>query len=410
MPSNNQQIFVGTILGIALGSFLNSSGLESPFAKTTLYFADLIGNGIFLNLLKMVIIPLIFASIAVGIANLRGHAQIKKVWTLTLFYFFITTSLAIILGLATVHTFQPGKGLNLAMFSQNVDQSHLQESFTLAEFGKKFINGLFLNPFAAMAQGQILPTIIFAIFLGIALVLVGDRRGKGILNLLNELLELIMMMVQWIMKILPLGLMALLTLLTAQQDHHLLFAMSKFITVVIAATLFHGVVVLPLILFCITKITPWHFFYSFKEALLTAFSTSSSSATLPISIECVENNLKVNKDVSRFVLPLGATINMDGTALYEAIAAIFVANLAGIELNLTQQLIVFFTAMIASVGAPGIPSAGMVTMMMVLEAVGLPISAVAILIPIDRLLDTFRTAVNVEGDAIGSCIVHHFTK
>jgi len=174
---------------------------------------------------------------------------------------------------------------------------------------------------------------------------------------------------------------------------------------VFATTLFHGIVVLPLLLFIVTKKSPFWFWRGAREALITAFATSSSSAALPITLRCAQDNLRVRKSIAGFVVPLGATINMDGTALYEAAAALFVANLMGIDLTLTQQLIVFVTAMIASMGAPGIPSAGMVTMIMVLQAVGLPAEAIAILLPIDRLLDTIRTAVNVEGDMIGSLIV-----
>jgi len=179
--------------------------------------------------------------------------------------------------------------------------------------------------------------------------------------------------------------------------------------IVVGATLFHGLVSLPLVLWFTTKRNPIEYFIGVRDALVTAFSTSSSSATLPVTMNCVENNLKVDKDIAGFVLPIGATMNMDGTALYEAMAAIFVANLVGVELTFVQQLTVFLTAMVASIGAPGIPSAGLVTMLLVLQSVGLPVEAVAILIPIDRPLDALRTMVNVEGDTIGSCVVHKFT-
>src|SRR5690606_15383184 len=178
--------------------------------------------------------------------------------------------------------------------------------------------------------------------------------------------------------------------------------MAAFIALVFGTTLFHGVIILPGILFLITRKSPLWFWRGAREAIITAFATSSSSAALPITLRCAEQNLMVRRDIAGFVIPLGATMNMDGTALYEAAAALFIANLVGVELTFAQQLVVFFTAMIASAGAPGIPSAGMVTMVMVLQAVGLPAEAVAILLPIDRLLDTVRTAVNVEGDMVGS--------
>jgi len=166
-------------------------------------------------------------------------------------------------------------------------------------------------------------------------------------------------------------------------------------------------VVLPLILYLFTGMTPVTFWIGAREALITAFSTSSSAATLPITLRCAEQQLHVKRDVAGFVIPLGATMNMDGTALYEAVAALFIANLVGIELDLAQQMIVFVTAMLAAIGAPGIPSAGMVTMAVVLQSVGLPIEAIAILLPIDRILDTVRTMINVEGDLVGSVVVHH---
>ena len=175
-------------------------------------------------------------------------------------------------------------------------------------------------------------------------------------------------------------------------------------------TFIHGLITLPLILWLVTRISPIRFFLAMKSALITAFSTSSSTATLPVSLRSITENLNIDNNIARFVLPVGATLNMDGTAMYEAMAALFVANLCGIHLGIQSQIIVMLTAMTASIGAPGIPSAGMVTMVMVLQSVGLPASAVAILIAIDRPLDTIRTVVNIEGDCIGACVVHSITQ
>jgi Na+/H+-dicarboxylate symporter len=351
----------------------------------------------------------VFTSIVVGIANLRAHARMDRVWKLTLAYFFSTTSLAILLGMAVVNIFRPGVGADMDLFKVHQGAMNVT-SMGLGEYINEFVNGLFLNPFAAMAQGNILPTIIFAMFLGIALVVMKDDRAHTILRLFNEFFDLIMLITAWIMLILPVGLFCLLTDLFASQDAQLLQVLGKYILVVIGAKLFHGLVTLPSVLFLLTGKSPKAFFAGARDALVTAFSTSSSSATLPITMNCAEKNLKVDKDIAGFVLPLGATMNMDGTALYEAVAAIFIANLVGVELSLIQQATVFATAMIASVGAPGIPSAGLVTMMMVLQSVGLPVEAVAILIPIDRPLDAIRTTINVEGDLIGSMVVQRYTK
>jgi Na+/H+-dicarboxylate symporter len=186
--------------------------------------------------------------------------------------------------------------------------------------------------------------------------------------------------------------------------------LAKFVALVVGTLLLHGVIVLPLLLFIVTGKTPLLLWRGAREALITAFATSSSSATLPVTIRCVTQHLKVKPEIAGFVLPLGATVNMDGTALYEAAAALFVANLVGVDLNAMQQIIVFFTAMLAAMGAPGIPSAGMVTMVLVLQSVGLPAEAIAILLPVDRMLDTLRTTVNVEGDIVGSLIVEKLAK
>jgi Na+/H+-dicarboxylate symporter len=287
---------------------------------------------------------------------------------------------------------------------QDAMQGFQAKQMSLPEFFAHFLHSLFQNPIKALAQGDILAVVAFALLLGIALV-VGGERYASIIILLQELLELVLMLVGWIMRLAPVGIAALLLQLVATQDTALLATLIKFIVVVVGTTLLHGIVVLPLILYLVTGVTPLKFWRGAREALVTAFATSSSSATLPVTLRCVEQHLHVKRDIAGFVVPLGATLNMDGTALYEAAAALFVANLAGIELDLMQQMIVFFIAMLGAMGAPGIPSAGMVTMVMVLQSVGLPAEAIAILLPIDRLLDAFRTAVNVEGDMVGSLVV-----
>lgn len=355
----------------------------------------------------MILIPLVFTSITVGIANLRAHAQMSKVWKLSLLYYFSTTGLAVLIGLISVNLFKPGSGQTIAMFQDAMVASDLK-SLSVVEFIQNFLGNLFVNPLQAMATGQVLPTIIFAIFLGIALIVAGEK-GKTILKFMNEFFDLIMMIVGWIMWLLPFGIFALLAKLVATQDPSLFGTLGTFILVVVGTTLFHGFLTLPMLLIIFGRMHPSRYYAGVREALITAFSTSSSSATLPVTYRCVEENLKVDKDVAGFVLPLGATINMDGTAMYEAVAALFIANLVGIDLNIVQQFIVFIMAILASIGAPGIPSAGMVTMVMVLQSVGLPAEAIAILIPIDRLLDAVRTMVNVKGDTIGSIIVDRYT-
>jgi Na+/H+-dicarboxylate symporter len=283
-------------------------------------------------------------------------------------------------------------------------QNFQAQQMPLSAFLAHFLHNLFVFAFQSLAEGKVLSVVIFALFLGIALVM-GGERYRNILVLLEEALEVTMRMVNWIMYLAPYGIAALLIQLIATQDVSVLGTLAKFVAVVAGTLLFHGVIMLPLLLFLLTGKSPIWFWKGARQALITAFATSSSSATLPITIRCATEQLDVKPEIAGFVIPLGATMNMDGTALYEAAAALFVANLVGVDLSFTQQLIVFFTAMIASIGAPGIPSAGMVTMVLVLQSVGLPAEAIAILLPVDRMLDTLRTTVNVEGDMTASLVV-----
>ncbi len=400
--SLNFQIFAGAVLGIAIGLALAALGKDAAITQQGVYLAGIAG-GVFVDLRKMVLVPLVFTSIVVGVANLRAHHQIHRVWITTLIYSLVTMAISVTVGITAARIFAPGKGLNLEMF-QGAIHGFETKQMPVGEFFASFLHSLFLNPFAALAQGNVMAIVVFSLFLGIALVVGGDRY-LNLLMLLQELFDLSLRIVGWIMVIAPLGIMALLIKLVATQNIALLGSVAKFVIVILGTTVLHGLVILPLILYAVTRISPFTFFRGAREALVTAFATSSSSATMPVTLRCMEQNLHVNASITGFVVPLGAHLNMDGTALYEAAAALFVANLASIDLNLVQQLVVCFTAMMVSIGAPGIPSAGMVTMIVVLQSVGLPAEAIAILLPIDRLLDTVRTAVNVEGDMVGCLVV-----
>lgn len=398
----NTQILLGTILGIATGVYFQALGAEHQTVQVGLYASGLIGT-LFIDLLKMILIPLVFCSISVGIANLRQHQQMHRVWVTTLIYFVFTMALAMILGMAASLYFSPGSGLQIELF-EHAMQNFEAKQLPLPEFFAQFLHGLFMNPFMALAQGNVLAVVVFALMLGVALVM-GGERFQQIHALLQQALDVTMLIVGWIMRIAPLGIMTLLVKLVASQDAVMLTILAKFVAVVIGTLLLHGMFVLPLILYLVAGMSPLTFWRGGREALVTAFATSSSSATLPVTLRCVGEQLKVKPEIAGFVVPLGATVNMDGTALYEAAAALFVANLVGVELSFIQQLTVFFIAMIAALGAPGIPSAGMVTMVLVLQSVGLPAEAIAILLPVDRLLDTLRTTVNVQGDMVGSLVV-----
>ncbi|QIO04832.1 dicarboxylate/amino acid:cation symporter [Acinetobacter shaoyimingii] len=405
--SLNTQILIAAILGVAFGFFLNLYP-ETSFFDGSIYGLS-IASSIFIGLLKLLLIPLIFSSIVVGVSNLQSGGQLSRTWKITLACCVTTTTLALILGLTCAHIFQVGKGVDIALFQDAMAQHQTPDTLTPSSFFTNFIQNTLINPFKAFAEGNVLAVVVFALMVGVALVK-GGEKFNTVRNLSQQFFEIMMLMIGWVMKLAPIGIFALLAKLIATEDISVINRLVEFAVVVTGTTIFHGAVVLPLLLWIFGKMSPWTFFKGTRTALITAFATSSSSATMPLSMKCAQENLGVRPQTAGFVIPLGTQLNMDGTALYEAAAALFIANLMGLDLTLGQQLIVCATAMIASLGAPGIPSAGMVTMIMVLQSVGLPAEAIAILIPIDRLLDTVRTVVNVQGDMMISVVVDRYTK
>ncbi|QNH51574.1 dicarboxylate/amino acid:cation symporter [Acinetobacter venetianus] len=403
----NTQILIAAIFGVLFGLLLTAQP-DTVFAANSLYGLGILSS-IFIGLLKMLLIPLIFSSIVVGVSNLQAGGQFGRVWKVTALSCLTTTTLALILGISCAHIFEVGKGIDITVF-QAVMQSHeTPATLTPSSFLTNFIQNTLINPFKAFSDGNVLAVVVFALFLGVALVK-GGERFNSVRQISQQFFEIMMMLVGWVMKLAPIGIFALLAKLIATEDLSVLSRLFEFAVVVTGTTIFHGLVVLPLLLWVFGKMNPITFFRGARAALVTAFATSSSSATMPLSLKCAQENLGVRPQTAGFVIPLGTQLNMDGTALYEAAAALFIANLMGLDLSLTQQIIVCLTAIIASLGAPGIPSAGMVTMIMVLQSVGLPAEAIAILLPIDRLLDTVRTVVNVQGDMMISVVVDRYAK
>ena len=405
--SLNTQILMAAIFGVAFG-FLMNLFPQTQFFDVSLYGLGILSS-VFIGLLKMLLIPLIFSSIVVGVSNLQAGGQLSRVWKITLACCVTTTTLALILGLACAHIFQVGKGIDVVMFQDAMSTHQTPDTLTPASFFTNFIQNTLINPFKAFAEGNVLAVVVFALLIGVALVKGGDKF-RSVRKLSQQFFDIMMLMIGWVMKLAPLGIFALLAKLIATEDLSVLSRLAEFAAVVTGTTIFHGAVVLPLLLWVFGKMSPITFFKGTRAALITAFATSSSSATMPLSMKCAQENLGVRPQTAGFVIPLGTQLNMDGTALYESAAALFIANLMGLDLSLGQQLVVCATAMIASLGAPGIPSAGMVTMIMVLQSVGLPAEAIAILLPIDRLLDTVRTVVNVQGDMMISVVVDRHTR
>jgi solute carrier family 1 (high affinity glutamate transporter) protein 1 len=427
-------ILIGILIGIILGGFLGYTLGER------MLWAAFFGK-LFLNALKMIVIPLIITSMVTGVAALGDIRKLGGTAVKTLGYYFLTTIIAVTIGIVCVNIIQPGVGQGLFFIGQKdiVDAGQ----FSISRF---FLSLVPTNIFKAMAETDVLPLIIFSLFFGAVLTTIG-QKGRIVIDIFDALNDVIMKMVHLIMYIAPIGVFGLVAGKIAEAsvpplnpqiyhdmtlflksfsmhagDYFAYFArplteggghqvwleilkVGKYSLTIIIGLAIHGFIVLPLILTLLAKRNPLKYGYGVSQAVATAFSTASSSATLPITLECVEKNNGVNNKAASFVLPLGATINMDGTALYEAVAAIFIAQLYGIELSFAQQIIIVLTATLAAVGAAGIPQAGLVTMVIVLQSVNLPVEGIASILAVDWLLDRFRTSVNVWGDTVGAAVI-----
>ena len=388
-------IILGVILGGLVGSFYPEIGIKLGFLGT-----------LFLNALKMIVLPLIVVSITLSIMKVGnlGSLGLK-----TLLYYLITTGIAVFIGIVVVNVIHPGDG-TMALTGQMPDIVSSKENMSLVDvLLLKFVSP---NLFNSAEEFEILPLIIASILFGAAFSSLG-KESKVIVEVFTILDKAIMKIVHWIMIFTPIGIFSLIAERIGIAGGggavmELAMELGKYVLSVIAGLFIHGFIVLPIILLLFAKRNPLEYVQNLGKALLTAFSTASSSATLPLTMEGVIDEAKVAPKVSRFVLPLGATINMDGTALYEAVAVIFIAQSYGIDLTTAQMVIVFFTATLAAIGAAGIPEAGLVTMVLVLQAVGLPLEGVGLILAIDWLLDRFRTTVNVWGDGIGAAVIDRF--
>ena len=405
MKNANKYILLAAIAGIIIGLVIK----KFPDSLILQYISDIsiLAGQIFITTLKMILVPLVFFSIVNGISNLVSSNKAGTIWRSTLLYFAGTMFFAVFIAMIAMNLFKPGIGISIDAWQ--LDEVVTSEALSFKDFIYQFILGLFENPFASLANGKILPLIIFSILIGIAL----NEKNKALnpaRDFFKSFYEIIFKIVNWIMYIAPFGIFGLLVNMVVSQNITIFSQVGIFMLIVIGVILFHGIIFLPTLLFIFNRVNILSLWKGGRVSFISAFATSSSSATLPITLKASQNNFGASKDVSNFVLPIGATMNMDGTAMYEAAAALFIANLVGLDLGLSQQFVLFFIAMIASIGAPGIPSAGMVTMAMVLQVLGLPLEALGILIPMDRLLDTFRTTVNVEGDLVGTLIIDKLVK
>jgi proton glutamate symport protein len=404
------QIVIGLILGVFYGILSASMG----WSQFTVDWIVPIGD-IFLNLLKLIAVPLVLGSLIMGIASLSDVKKLSRIGGKTICIYIVTTAIAVTLGLVLVNVLEPGKNVpqDLQQKLQETYQADAQVGMDRAASAKErgplqvFVDMVPDNIFSAVGNNRnMLQVVFFAILFGIALVLIPQEKGKPIVDLFDGLTFAIIKIVNLVMIIAPIGVFALITKTidqVAKDDlsavGELLGALGFYCVVVILGLAIHGLVVYPILLKIFTSMPLTRFYRGIAPAQLLAFSSSSSGATLPVTMEMCEKNLGVSEEVSSFVLPLGATINMDGTALYQAVAAVFIAQALGLELDLTAQLQIILTAVLASIGTAAVPGAGIIMLVIILETVGVPTAGIALILGVDRILDMCRTALNVTGDA-----------
>jgi Na+/H+-dicarboxylate symporter len=394
---------LGVAVGLLLGHFVGAAQYEdTAYAKIAgdlLEKLDFIGS-MFIRLLKMIIIPLIVASLVSGVASLGDARSLGRLGGKTFLYYMCTTVLAVVIGLALVNVVKPGDRFDPENAPKTTVAAESEPPSIMSVLGDIVPENLV----DAMARGSVLSVIFFSILLGTAIISVGEK-AQPLAAFFESLNAVIMKIVGWIMVLAPIGVFALMGRMVGTLGLSVMKPLAFHMLTVILGLALHAVIILPLLLRIFARYSPVRFIKDMFSAVATAFSTASSAATLPITMDCLQENTGISNKVTSFVLPLGATVNMDGTALYEAVTAMFVAQAYGIGLSIGQQLIIMLTATLASIGAAAIPGAGLVTLVIVLKAVNLPLEGIGMILAVERILDMFRTAVNVWGDACGAAIV-----
>jgi Na+/H+-dicarboxylate symporter len=389
------QILIALIAGTLFGIYL------TPYVGWISWMGDL-----FLKLLKMVIIPLIVSSIITGIAGIGSPESLGRLGFKTIGFYMITSLLAILLGLALVNIISPGVGADLS-FAESVENVPAAEQ----SLGQLLLGAIPENVFGSMANGDMLPIIFFTIIFGFFTNLSAPEHQKVMHNFFESVFDVMMKITMAVIKLTPLGVFAIIATVISRYASdtaalaQVFSRMGLYMLTVMLALFIHSQITMNLILILFSRVNPIRHLKNMSTPLLTAFSTSSSSATLPLTMDAIETKDGVSSKITSFTLPLGATINMDGTALYECVAVIFIAQAYGIDLSIGQQMIVVVTALLAAIGAAGIPMAGLVMMTIVLNAVGLPLEGIGLILAVDRILDMFRTAVNVYGDTCAAVVI-----
>jgi len=392
-------IVIGAVLAVGFGSFFPEAALST----------ELLGV-LFLNALKMMVLPLIITSIIVGVMSLGDVRRLGALGVKTFLYYMVTTGLSVAVGIGLVLILQPGVGFSA--FGEPLPEAVRAEGvYSIVDVLTGLIHP---NLVQAAVELKILPIIFASILFGTAFTMLGEQKSI-VEQFFSACNEAVMKIVHGIMYFAPLGIFGLIASRLGSTGGggavwDLVVQLGKYAGTVVTGLTIHGLLVLPLILYLFSGKNPGRYFLHLAKALLTAFATASSSSTLPLTLECVTEEARVSNRTAGFVLPLGATINMDGTALYEAVAAIFIAQSYGISLGGGELVVIFLTATLAAIGAAGIPEAGLVTMVLVLQSVGLPVEGIGMILAVDWLLDRCRTTVNVWGDAVGAAVVDHLEK
>lgn len=394
--SLTNRVMIALVLGIITGMIINQ--FQHPWVDVYIVKGAIeIISQIFMATLRVMVVPLVFVSLVTGTGSLKDIKKLGRIGAKTFTLYVATTCLAIALALFFAELTNPGLGFNLTT-PEAVDLNH-KMSVT------QMLSSIFpSNPIESMAKGEMLQIIIFSILFGIGITMSGEK-GERVLSFFEDLNEVILNMVVYLIQFAPIGVFALLVKVFSTQGLSAILPMAKYFFTVLFVLFFHAGVVYSGMLKLFAGLNPITFVKKFKEVLVFAFSTASSNATIPLNLETVEHKMGVDKSVSSFVIPFGATINMDGTAIMQGVAVVFVAQAYGIPLGLSEYLMVILTATLASIGTAGVPAVGLVMLTMVFNQVGLPVEGIGLIIGVDRLLDMTRTCVNITGDAVVSCIV-----
>jgi Na+/H+-dicarboxylate symporter len=409
----NRQLTIGIVGGIAVGLvFALTSIPPALFGINFVEICRLAGN-IFIWLLKMVAVPLVFFSIFTGVTSLGDIAHLGRLGRRTVVFFLSTSFIAAVIGLILVNTINPGAGL-VATGGVLPEGLDAMKDVGVIEMLTGQLKAFLINPFEALAKGTsaMVAIIVASILFGVGILKATHEKKQLVIDFMNTLTDAAMHITVLVIRLAPVGVFGILVRVLYDKREHLEAlgqSLGLFVLTCTIGLALHGLVVLPLVLRTFSTMPVKKFFKGIAEVMKVAFGTDSSLATMPVTLECLQTNLKVSKRTSDFIVPLGATVNMNGSTLYEAVCAIFIAQALGMDLSLFQQVVVFFTATIAAIGAAGIPSAGLVTLVIVLNAIGIPYDLafpyIGMIFTVDRFVDMCRTMVNVEGDCVASVVI-----